>query len=1566
MARKKLNVKFIGILIAALVGVAVLVVGLIFGRDLLRPSIETLEARGDEYLAAGDYELAQETFSKAAFRARTNIPLQIKFVDAFDRTVQGDREKLMKLRQFYSTIFATDPNNVEIVRRMLGMQLSIVRSNPANRPELRSMIDTANRLLALVPDDREARKALAYSVIEPWEANLEASPEEVDKTRTLVEALHKQDSTDSESLMLLSRIYREDARRAWGRDPQVEGPAALEKFKTFADDAVKATPDSAAAQLVKFIAYSTLSGFPRYTNEERIEFGKAASEALLKADELAKPEQFAGNPEQFLQIRQAAIRSIEMADRPKAEERYRQLIEELPNHRWPRMLLAQYLQKMPGRLADAAKVLETPWTPKQTLRAMDSLRQDSLRTQEQFRLATIWLAWLGQEGTAADNREAKLVEVEKLYAELAALPGPSTTLQAWLNRIAGGIALERGKLSEAIANYDAALKLLPADVNAGGEAELRNETLMEYAAAHLRLGQTGTARPALMELVARDRLNMQARVQLTRLLQSERKFEEAGKQIDDLERFLGKENLIVEQLRIANYSGREDELRTRYATMPETTVPQMAIKLQTAGQLGDGPEQERLARAILAADPKQSQVAAVLAQMLLRSDKRVEALALLDAAITASPEDKQIKNLRESIAAETSEDRRALLEQRIEDITDPYQRELSRSEVLRLQNKADEAMAALKKAETINPKDLRAPQQQFELYLAQQKPTEAAAVLERLVALKADESDLETRRVRLIVARAQAETSPETRKTLIDEALVLASQVSRRYPEIAQPTLIYASLLQDTGSYDTALEQYLIVLDKQPTNVPANRGAVACLVALKRFEEARTRLASARNLAPTDDSLKQMEMSLELEYGDPMRVIDSLQAIQQRDQDNSQTWAQLGYALERVAMDRAQKQDQKGAIEFNGRAIALWQSAMAKFPTELRFAIAYADAQRRGGNPAQADAAIEALVANPAWSDKPEAIELLATQYQRSGKPEQAEAVLAQFIARTKPIPTSTLLKLAMHLIDRQRVQDALAVLDLQKDDPQVRRTRIELLIMANDLDSARRAVQEGLATDPTTDMRLLAAFVEFRSGKWDQADGFLATVLNERPNDPAALYYRAQVRLNQSPSDVPGAQADLQRVLSLNPGNSEARLTYAELLNRQNQRDIALQQLETAWRYSDRSKVVLLRLVDSYLSQLTPQPTSAMRAIDGAKQRVAEFANDPDILLAEANVQMALSQNKRAVEVAKQALAVAPDNAQLQQRYYEVLLRAGSLREMLKESEPVLAKDKGAWWLYRLRGIAQRRLEQRPEATQSFDAALNLVVAAQNEQAINTVARTIWQELGINEAIKRVAPLAENDNASKLLLATLYQAANDPAKAVAVLERVRTDIDRLRPEQKRLVLQALGSTYLQITPPAPDKARQVYETLLQDMPNDMLLLNNLAYVYTLPDSGGTVKKALEFSTRAYAISQTISQFDPSVKYVQDTHGWVMVLNGQLADGINLLRTASEGAGFPDVHMHLAEAYLMDGQLSEARRALGRAEETILTLKSKNQPIDPAIRPRLDRLSADLDAKEKAALGAAQ
>ncbi len=1566
MARKKLNIKFIILLCVAALVVAGGVVGLIYGKDLFRPSIASLEKRGDEALASGDYDQAAESYGRAAFRARTDIPLQIKFVDAFEYTVRGDRDQMNKLRQHYSTIFATDPNNVEIVRRMLRAQLNDVRGAPQYRPALRALNETADRLLTLVPNDREALKAKIVAVLEPYQRNLEVSAEEVSNARESAEKLYEQDPSDGEIVLMSVRFHLEEAKDAAARGDATATAEAMQKAKTFIDQAMVKTPENAEAFFAAFNVYRALGSLSvNQTQDQRRAFLEQSNKFLQRADQLAKPEDFPTDDERFLNIRAFAIRMIELRDNKEAEARYRQLVQEMPNNRWPRLLLSQFLAKIPNRRADAAEVLEAQWQPTKPLHGMESMQQEGLKIQEQLRLCAIWLGSLENISNSTE-REAVLSKVEAQYARLASIPSPGGSLVPWLSRIQGGIALERGRVSEAIEHFDSALKLLPADAAGQSESEIRNEVLMEYANAHLRIGQTGKARPALLELITRDPINMIARVKLVQVLQSERKFDESIKQTEELAKFLGKDHPAVQQLDIANYAGRQDALREKYVQYPETTQQQMAIKLDVAGRLGDLNEQERLARTMLKLDPKNAQLAMALSQMLLRQDKRDEAMLVIDAASKESPNNEQLAAFRKSLAAETPEERRQLLDQRIDDIQDPYQRELTRAEVQRLQGKVDEAIASLRKAETIDPKNYRAIEAQFQLLLAQRKVAEADTALQKLASLKTDEADLETKRVLLMVARAQESTSPTDRTQLVNDALQKASTVSRKYPELAQPALVYANLLQDTGSFPEALEQYQLVLDKQPNNVEATRGVVNCMIALKRYDEARNILQAARNYAPNDEGFRQLELSLELDHGDPVRVIDTLTSMRDKNIDSPQAWAQLGYALERVSASKAQKNDQTGAQTFNDRAAALWAQAMEKFPADLRFASAYADAQRRAGKATESEAAIEKLAASAAWVDKPEVIELLALQYQRSGKPQQAEQVLRDFLARTKPMPTSTLLKLALLYIDQQQLKAALEVLDLKKEDPDVRRTRIELLIMANDLASARNAVEEALATKTTPELNLLAAFIESRDGNWEKADGFLASVLKERPNDPAALFYRAQVRLNTVPSNVDGARDDLQKVLVSNPGNIEARLAMADIMIRRNQSDQAVRQLEDAWKYNPSSKPVLIKLVEAYLAGTQPRRFDAQKAIDLAKQNVPQFASDADVLLLEANVQLAMNQNAKTIALAKQALAVAPDNQVLRQRYFELMVRAGANRDVIKESEPILQQDRGAWWLYRLRGMAYRRLDQKTEALAEFDAAFNLVAAAQNEQAIGLMARTIAQEIGVSEAIKRVEPLAKTDINAKLLLALLYQNANDPQRSLAELERVQTDKDRLRPDQLRSLLQNLGVVYLQVTPPQPAKAKAAYEELLTLMPKDMLLLNNLAYVNTIPESGGTMQKALEYSTKAYEISQTISSLDPSVPYVLDTHGYILVQSKKLLEGLDLLRRAAEQAKFPEVYLHLAEAYMMDNQIDLAQRSLDEAKSIIESLESKKLPIDPTIRSRYERVSADIAKMAKSSTGAGQ
>lgn len=1555
MARRKLNIRFILILGLISVVIASVITGLIFGRDLLRPSIASLEKRGDEAFASGDYEQAAELLGRAAFRARVNIPLQIKFVNAFEYTVRGDPEKMRMLRGYYNTIFQTDPNNIEIVRKILRVQMNDAQAAPDSRPVLRALAETADRLLQLVPGDRDARKAKIVTVLEPYQRNQDLLVEQLNSARTDAEKLYEEQPTDGEVMLMLIRFHLKEARDASMRGDNAQAAEVLEKLKKFVEQAVDRTPDNPEAHFAAFNAYRAISALGFNLSEQaRRGFLEQAAKHLQQADELAVLNQFPDS-ERFLNIRAFAIRQLELSDREQAEKRYRRLIDEMPDSRWPRLLLAQFLSKLPNRTEDAIAILSSPWQPTKPLRAIESMQQQALWVQEQLRLSAILLASVKQ--LSPDERDKRLAQVESIYTELSAIPNPQGILVSWLKRIQGGLALERGKISEAIERLDEALKLLPADSSGQAEADVRNEVLLEYANAHLRLNQTGKARPALEELVTRDPLNMNAAITLIQVLQSDRQFPEAEKRLQTLERYLGKENPVVQTLWNRQLEGQTDALRERYATLPETTPQQILIKLDAAGRLGDLAEQERLARAALAQTPGNVRMSLVLAQVLIRQDRRDEAQAVLAAAEKQSPNDPQIKSLREQLAAQTPDAQRRLLEQRVQDITDPYERELTRAELSRIQGDSEEALKALKKAEEIKPTDPRAIVGQFELLLSLKRPSEARQAYDKLAKLpNYDDAELQTQRIRLMVAEA-ADIDPEQRQQKLNEALTEASRVAQRYPEIAGPALLYARLLQDSGNYSDALEQFQQVLDKQPSNIEANRGVITNLVRLSRFTEARNRLQSALRLIPNDPVLQQMELTLELEHGDPRRVIGTLTTFRDQNPNNPQAWVQLGYALERAASFAEKKKEVQTAVEFQQQAIDVWKSATEKFPNDLRLVATYADALRRSGDPSGAEAVVEKLYRSSEGSNRPEVVELLATQYQQSNKPQQAEAVLTEFLQRANPTPTSTLIKLALLYVEQQRLPDALVVLDRKKDDPEVRRTLIELLVMAGDLESAKRSVEEALAKKSTPELNLLAGFIALRSGQIDQADGFLAKVLKERPTDSAALFYRAQVRLNSVPSDLQGAKDDLQRVLNQNPGNIEARLVLSDLLARQNQRDASVRQLEEAWRYNTGSKPVLLKLVQAYLSGPQPRRTEAQRVIDQAKQTSEALAKDSDVLFAEANVQLALNQSRKAIELSKQALGLSPDNPVLQQQYFDILLRAGSARDLIRESESVLQKDRGAWWLYRLRGIAYRQLDQRTEALKEFDAALNLVWEAQDELAIQNVVRTIAQTMGTDEAIRRLQPLTQTDISAKLLLAILYQQANDHTRALDVLERVKTDLPRLREDQKRVLWQSLGVSYLQAVPPAPDKSRQAYLQLLPHSPNDMLLLNNLAYVCTIPESGGSFEEALQYSTRAYQLAQNLPESDPSVPYVLDTHGWTLVKNGKLLEGLELLKQAARQAKFPEVFLHLAEAHMINNDLDQAQTALEDARSLIESMENRKMVLDPSIRPRLDRLSADLAQK---------
>ncbi|MBT6276401.1 MAG: tetratricopeptide repeat protein, partial [Chromatiales bacterium] len=121
-----------------------------------------------------------------------------------------------------------------------------------------------------------------------------------------------------------------------------------------------------------------------------------------------------------------------------------------------------------------------------------------------------------------------------------------------------------------------------------------------------------------------------------------------------------------------------------------------------------------------------------------------------------------------------------------------------------------------------------------------------------------------------------------------------------------------------------------------------------------------------------------------------------------------------------------------------------------------------------------------------------------------------------------------------------------------------------------------------------------------------------------------------------------------------------------------------------------------------------------------------------------------------------------------------------------------------------------------------------------------------------------------------------------------------------------------LGLATLQQGGGDKSNAARGYEAILDQAPDNVVALNNLAWVYQEFED----KRAIEYAKRAY-------QLAGSSPVVADTYGWFLVLDGNLQQGLNVLKRAAEGAPLSmEIRYHLAYALLRVGDEDEAMQLL--------------------------------------------
>jgi tetratricopeptide (TPR) repeat protein len=193
-------------------------------------------------------------------------------------------------------------------------------------------------------------------------------------------------------------------------------------------------------------------------------------------------------------------------------------------------------------------------------------------------------------------------------------------------------------------------------------------------------------------------------------------------------------------------------------------------------------------------------------------------------------------------------------------------------------------------------------------------------------------------------------------------------------------------------------------------------------------------------------------------------------------------------------------------------------------------------------------------------------------------------------------------------------------------------------------------------------------------------------------------------------------------------------------------------------------------------------------------------------------------------------------------------------------------------------------------------------------------------------------------------MTAYLYQQDGKINEAVQTLEQTlaRPDLSRA---DKETAYRFGGSLYLQVRPPDIQKAKQSYVNLLDVSPNDLTALNNMACLLAEQMTPPNPVEGKKYSERAFQIMEATNSREP---LIMDTHGWLLIMSGDVDQGIDILRRVVETMPVMEAHYHLAEGYLKKAFPEEARKQLDLADAMLKRAEANKQPYDRTLKPKID------------------
>ena len=503
----------------------------------------------------------------------------------------------------------------------------------------------------------------------------------------------------------------------------------------------------------------------------------------------------------------------------------------------------------------------------------------------------------------------------------------------------------------------------------------------------------------------------------------------------------------------------------------------------------------------------------------------------------------------------------------------------------------------------------------------------------------------------------------------------------------------------------------------------------------------------------------------------------------------------------------------------------------------------------------------------------PETLTLVAIAALENGDTETGEALMEKALS-INPDNHELRLRYASYLSQRGEHQRAITqVAQVRQDAPeldQARQVLIQVYVQAGDIKAAVQASESWMKEDEDSiQARILRGNLAVQAGESEQARQSFLKAQQEFPKSAAPSIALGQLALVQN--DRAEAKTQFQRAVRLAPDNAKA---LQGLLTVQ-ERDETERFMRTV--LEDHPDATGPRLILLEIALLTNNTEEADQLTASLLERSDETTPAPSSEMvagiyanAAANLRQT-GETENSDTVLERAQVLFPDNERVNLLAARQAFDRGSIeaaQELLdntRKQHPLSANP----YL-----IEAEYLEREADYEKAAELYREALVKKSTPEIVTGYVRNLQRS----------------------------------GKAEEALTYLKQELDTT-PDDLQL---RLNLALLQQSTGQEQSAQANYETLLAAMPNNTVVLNNLAWLYHKNDD----QRAVKLAERAYELS-------PDNAAIADTYGWIMLKAGNHRESVPVLEKAHElQPDSEEIARHLAEAYRIVGMTSAAQRIL--------------------------------------------